>query len=239
MPNIWIIVIITFSSLLKGITGFGFTLISFPLLLMWYAPKEIIPVLMICNLIASIMIVLQKKEHKLLDKQSYYLIVTGGFFTIAGVIALSSTDDKWLIRFSGIIFIVLTLYSLIGKMQKNKTLRNRAYLFAGAFIGFITGAVSISGPPLALFLNRANISNRKFREIFAAFSVTTSIVAVVGYYQAGMITLQTLKTSVILIPILLTGTIVGKKLNTIISIEMFQTINIVLTLIASLMLVAN
>lgn len=180
-----------------------------------------------------------KKEHKLLDKQSYYLIVTGGLFTIAGVIALSSTDDKWLIRFSGIIFIVLTLYSLIGKMQKNKTLRNRAYLFAGAFIGFITGAVSISGPPLALFLNRANISNRKFREIFAAFSVTTSIVAVVGYYQAGMITLQTLKTSVILIPILLTGTIVGKKLNTIISIEMFQTINIVLTLIASLMLVAN
>lgn len=239
MPNIWIIVIITFSSLLKGITGFGFTLISFPLFLMWYAPKEIIPVLMICNLIASIMIVLQKKEHKLLDKQSYYMIVTGGFFTIAGVIALSSTDDKWLIRFSGIIFIVLTLYSLIGKMQKNKTLRNRAYLFAGAFIGFITGAVSISGPPLALFLNRANISNRKFREIFAAFSVTTSIVAVVGYYQAGMITLQTLKTSVILIPILLTGTIVGKKLNTIISIEMFQTINIVLTLIASLMLVAN
>lgn len=112
MLNIWIILIILISSLIKGITGFGFALLSFPLLLTWYSPKEIIPVLMICNLIASIMIVLQKKEYKMLDKQSYYLIGTGGLFTIAGVIALSSTDGKWLIRLSGILFIVLTIYSL-------------------------------------------------------------------------------------------------------------------------------
>jgi len=118
-------------------------------------------------------------------------------------------------------------------------MRNRAYLYAGAFIGFITGAVSVSGPPLALFLNRANISNRKFREIFAAFSVITAIIAVIGYYQAGIISLQTLKTSAIFIPILLTGTIIGKKLNTIVSIEIFQTINIILTLIASIMLVVH
>lgn len=239
MPNIWIILIITFSSLIKGITGFGFALVSFPLLLMWYAPKEIIPILMICNLIASVMIVLQKKEHKLLDKQSYYLIVTGGLFTIAGVIALSSTDGKWIIRFTGILFIVLTIYSLAGKMPRDKVMRNRAYLLAGAFIGFITGAVSVSGPPLALFLNKANISNRKFREIFATFSVITAVIALFGYYQAGMISGQTLQTSAVFVPILLTGSIVGKKLNTILSIKMFQTINIVLTLIASILLVVK
>ncbi len=237
MPNIWIILIIIASSLTKGITGFGFALLSFPLLLMWYAPKEIIPVLMICNLIASVMIVLQKKEYKLLDKQSYYLIGTGGLFTIAGVIALSSTDGKWLVKLSGVLFIILTIYSLIRKMPKGKTMRNRAYLLAGAFIGFLTGAVSVSGPPLALFLNKANISNRKFREIFAAFSVITAIIAIFGYYQANMVTWQTLKTSFIFVPILLTGTIVGKKLNTVMSIEKFQTINTVLTLIASIMMI--
>jgi hypothetical protein len=192
---------------------------------------------MICNLIASIMIVLQKKEHKLLDKQSYYLIGTGGLFTIAGVIALSSTDGEWLVRLSGILFIVLTIYSLVKKTPEDKTMRNRAYLSAGAFIGFLTGAVSVSGPPLALLLNRANITNRKFREIFAAFSVITAIIAIFGYYQAGMVTLQTLKISFIFVPILLTGTIVGKKLNTVMSIEKFQIINIVLTLIASMMMI--
>ena len=122
-------------------------------------------------------------------------------------------------------------------MPKQTTMCDSSYLSAGAFIGFLTGAVSVSGPPLALFLNKANISNRKFREIFAAFSVITAIIATFGYYQAGMITMHTLKTSLIFVPILLTGTIVGKKLNTIISIEKFQTINIVLTLIASIMMI--
>jgi len=192
---------------------------------------------MICNLIASIMIVLQKKEYKMLDKQSYYLISTGGLFTIAGVIALSSTDGKWLLRISGIIFIVLTIFPLVRKMPKKTTMCDSSYLSAGAFIGFLTGAISVSGPPLALFLNKANISNSKFREIFASFSVITAIIAVFGYYQANMITINTLKTSLIFIPILLTGTIVGKKLNTIIPIEKFQAFNIVLTLIASFMMI--
>jgi len=183
------------------------------------------------------MIVLQKKEYKMLDKQSYYLIGTGGLFTIAGVIALSSTDGKWLIRLSGILFIVLTIYSLVRKMPKKTTMCDSSYLSAGAFIGFLTGAISVSGPPLALFLNKANTSNRKFREIFAAFSVITAIIAIIGYYQAGMITMHIIKTSLIFVPILLTGTIVGKKLNTTISIEKFQTINIVLTLIASIMMI--
>lgn len=235
--NFWIILIIVFSSLIKGITGFGFALLSFPLLLTWYAPKEIIPVLMICNLIASIMIVLQKKEHKLLDKQSYYLIGIGGLFTIGGVIALSSTDGKWLVKLSGILFIILTIYSLARKMPKEKAMRNRAYLLSGAFIGFLTGAVSVSGPPLALFLNRANVSNRKFREIFAAFSVVTAVIAIYGYFQVGMITLSTLKMALIFAPILLTGTIVGKKLNTIMSINSFHSINIILTLLASVLMI--
>ena len=96
MPNIWIFLVIILSSLIKGITGFGFALFSFPLLLIWYPPREIIPVLMICNLIASILIVLQKKDHKLLNKNAYQLIGAGGLFTIAGVFALSATSEKCL-----------------------------------------------------------------------------------------------------------------------------------------------
>lgn len=237
MPNIWVILIIIASSLIKGLTGFGFALLSFPLLLLWYAPKEIIPVLMICNLIASIMIVLQKKEHKLLDNQSYLLIAAGGLFTISGVIALSTTNETWIIRFAGILFIFLTIFSLIRRIPKDKNMRNIAYLLAGAFIGFLTGAISVSGPPLALFLNRAKVSNRKFREIFAAFSVVTAIIAIFGYFQAGIITIQTLKMTLIFSPILLAGTIIGKKFNSVIPATKFQTLNIVLTFISSLLMI--
>ena len=239
MPNIWIILIVVISSLIKGITGFGFALISFPLLLMWYAPKEIIPVLMICNLIASILIILQKKEHKLLDKQSYLLIGSGGLFTMLGVFVLSSFDGKMLVHISGAFFIALTLYSLRKNKPKDKKIHDYTYPVAGSFIGFITGAISVSGPPLALFLNRANISNRKFREIFAWFSVVTAVIAILGYFQTGLLSFQTLKTALLFTPILLAGTIIGKKLSIIMSISKFQTINIVLTLISSLLMLIS
>jgi uncharacterized membrane protein YfcA len=144
-----------------------------------------------------------------------------------------------LVHFAGAFFILLTIYSLSKKKSTQKELPSYAYLSAGAFIGFLTGAVSVSGPPLALFLNRANVSNRKFREIFAAFSVVTAMIAIIGYSYAGMITTQTIKTSLFFTPILLAGTIIGKKLNSVMSINSFQSTNIVLTVLASILLIIN
>jgi uncharacterized membrane protein YfcA len=239
MPNIWIILVIIFSSLIKGITGFGFALISFPLLLIWYTPKEIIPVLMICNLVASLLIILQKKRHRLLDKQSYLLMISGGVFTVVGVHVLGSTDGKTPIHLSGIFFIALTLLSLRKNKSHEVKLSNYIYLLAGTLIGFLNGAISISGPPLALFLNRAKVSNRKFREIFAWFSVITASIAIISYSQYGLLTKQTVTTSLLFVPILLVGTIVGKKLNARLSVNRFQTINIVLTIISSVLLIVT
>lgn len=85
MPNIYIFLTVIISSLIKGVSGFGFALISLPILLTWYEPKEIIPVLMICNLVASVFIILQKKNQQLIDKASISLILSGGIFTLTGV----------------------------------------------------------------------------------------------------------------------------------------------------------
>jgi len=239
MPNIWIFITIVISSLIKGFTGFGFALISLPALLLWYSPKEIIPVLMICNLIASLMIVLQKKETKLIDKQSGALIIAGGAFTFAGVMVLDFVSSNVLVRISGAFFIVLTLLSLKGKSNDNTKLPGYTYPLVGAIIGFITGLISISGPPLALYLNKAKVSNQEFREIFAWFSVITAIIAIFGYYYAGLLNYQTIKTSLLFTPILLLGTVIGKRFNTAMPVSKFQKINMVLTLISSILLVVS
>jgi uncharacterized membrane protein YfcA len=89
MELTWIILIVVIASLVKGITGFGFALVSLPPLMIWYSPKEIIPVLLLCNLFSSIIIVLQKKEHKLINKQFKSLIIHGALFTIVGVMFLN------------------------------------------------------------------------------------------------------------------------------------------------------
>lgn len=85
---------------------------------MWYEPVEIIPVLMICNLMASLFIVLQKKKNKLIDKPSKLLLVSGGFFTFFGVVVLKYVNTDVLIHFAGVFFIILTILSLLPRRKK-------------------------------------------------------------------------------------------------------------------------
>ncbi|WP_282014102.1 sulfite exporter TauE/SafE family protein [Marinifilum flexuosum] len=236
MPNIYIFLTVIISSLIKGVSGFGFALISLPILLTWYPPKEIIPVLMICNLVASVFIILQKKNQPLIDKASMSLIVSGGIFTLIGVLVLKHVNANRLVHFSGVVFLVITFLSFIKSNKRHAVLPAYVYPIVGAIIGTITGIISISGPPLALFLNRANVDNKQFREIFAWFSVVTAVIAIAGYYHVGWLTPQALKLSLLFSPILLAGTIVGKYFNGIIPIKSFRTINILLTLISCFLL---
>ncbi len=239
MLNIWILIIVAFSSVVKGVTGLGFTLLSFPLLLIWYSPKEIIPVLCVCNLIGSLMIILQKKQEKLIDKKSYILIWVGAVCTILGVVALSSTDGTWLVRGAGIVFILLTILSFFDRKSEKKDFKTSAYAGVGVLIGFLAGAISVSGPPMVIFLNKIKVSNLAFREITAMFNFITAIIAVFGYWQADMFNEQSLKLILIFAPILFFGTIVGKKINTAISVSSFQILNIVITLFASVMFILH
>lgn len=236
MPNIYVILIVVASSLIKGVTGFGFALFSLPILLTWYEPAEIIPVLMICNLVASIFIVLQRKENKLVDKSSAALIISGGLFTLIGVLLLKYLEASCLLRLSAIVFIMLTLISIVSKRSVKKNISIYTYSLVGAVIGLITGAISISGPPLALFLNKARVDNKTFREVFAWFSILSASVAIVAYVQTGLLTFQVLQLSLLFSPLLLAGTIIGKYLNQIISVKHFRTINFILTIISCLLL---
>lgn len=235
MEYFWIILIVAVASLIKGITGFGFALVSLPLLMIWYSPKELIPVLILCNLFASVIIVLQKKKRKLVNKQFQSLIFFGALFTVVGVVTLKYISENILITIMSIFFILLSIFSLLD-IKYSLKLTNLSYKIAGVFLGFLTGSISISGPPLALFLNSANVDNQEFREIFSWFSIVTAIIALLGYSLLGFFTFKTLKMSALFVPILFLGSFLGKKLNYSISPILFKKISILITLFSSVFL---
>ncbi len=235
MEYILIILIVLIASFLKGITGFGFALVSFPPLLIWYSPVELIPVLIICNLAASIIIVLQKKEQNLVNKKFTTLILYGAAFTFTGVLALKYVPDHIIIKILGAFFVLLSIFSLVGK---NRTINYPliSYKIAGAILGFLTGSISISGPPLALFLNTAKVNNQEFREIFAWFSIVTSVIALTGYGIMGLLNSQHLEKAAIFLPILFLGSFCGKRINKFIPVTFFKKSVIFITLVASILL---
>lgn len=237
MDFLWIILIVLAASLIKGITGFGFALVALPLLLNWYPAKELIPVLLACNLLSSTIIVLQKKDRKLISRQFQSLIIYGGIFSLVGVLILKNISENALIFVLSIFFIVLALISLLNfKKRKPLKLHEGYYKIVGSLLGVLTGAISINGPPLALFLNYSNVDNREFREIFAWFSIVTAVITLTGYFFVGIFTLESLKTVAAFFPVLYFGSFAGKRLNSKMSVPLFQKLTVVLTLVASIVL---
>jgi len=232
MELFWIVLVVVIASLVKGITGFGFALVALPPLMIWYSPKEIIPVLLLCNLFASVLIILQKKDRQLINRQFKWLIIFGALFTIVGVIFLKYLPEHLLIVIVSIFLIILTVLSILGVQYPIK-ITNRSYKIAGAFLGFLTGSISISGPPMALFLYSAKVDKQQFREIFSWFSIVTSIVALAGYVVLGILTIESLKMSLLFLPILFIGSFIGKKLNNLIPLIVFKKAILIITLFSS------
>lgn len=230
-----IIIIVLLAAFVKGVTGFGFALVSLPLLMFWFPAKELIPVLMFCNLFASILIVLQKKEYKLIDRKARSLIIYGAVFTIFGVLVLNYIANQTLVGILAIFFIVMSIFSLL-KNKRIHLYKIGIYRLAGSICGFLTGCISVSGPPLALFLHQVNVDNKQFREIFAWFSITTASVALIGYYFSDLLTWKTLELSAISIPLLFIGSYTGKRLNNLIPKPFFEKLILAICIFSSIAL---
>ena len=214
---------------------FGFALVALPPLMLWYAPKEIIPVLLICNLLASVLIVLQKKERQLIDENSKLLIIYGAVFTVFGVFVLKFLPEELMLHILSAFLIVLSLFSIFG-MQYPIAIKPRSLKIAGAVLGFLTGSISISGPPMALFLNFVKVDKQEFREVFSWFSIVTATVALVGYGALGMLTFSIFKTALMFLPLLFVGSFIGKRWNQLIPSFVFKKAILIVTLISSVLM---
>ncbi len=163
------------------------------------------------------------------------MIVFGAVFSIIGALTLKNISEDYILHIVSVFFIVLTILSAVS-IRKPIKLSNITYKIAGVIIGFLTGCISVSGPPLALFLNSANVTNQEFRVIFAWFNVATAALAIFGYWSVELINYQTLRLVLIFTPILYIGSFIGKRLNKYIPQKTFKNGVLIITMLSSIML---
>jgi len=227
--------VVLLAALIKGSTGFGFSMTALPLLIFQYTVKTVVPIIAIWSLTTSLIIILQKKEFKV-DQENCGVIFWGALGTITGTLILSNFEEKALTLIVAVIFACLTTLSLAGFQFKIKNKRT-ATIQTGLLSGILAGSIFISGPPITLFLNALGIRKEEFREIFARFDIVTSIVALIGFSFAGYLNSQTFLFALIFVPVIYSGTYLGKKINHLIPQKIFRTVNLALSLISCLLLV--
>lgn len=213
-------VVILLSSVIKGITGFGFALLAIPILSIMFPINLLIPSMVLFNLITSVMMLFQFKE-----KIRVYYIVPMIVASLAGIpigiymLTYLSTDFlKILTSFAIILFSVKMLTGV--KLAKRNI--HKPIFFAGFLSGILTSSISIGGPPLAIAMDRKGYSKDKFRGIFIWFMVFTSIFTTFAFYHKGLITNDTLKFTALSLPLLFIGSNLGVKIATKINQHQFR-----------------
>lgn len=223
MENFLFIILIIFAaSFTQGFSGFGFALVSIPLMSLVIDIKYAIPLGALCGLVVNIVLAFQLKKHiKYFELKN---IIWGSVIGIPiGVFVLSAADQNLLKMILGIFVLVFVLITVTGFIKPRDFNNNWGYL-AGLFSGLFGGAFNTNGPPVLIYFYLKGWDKLKFKGQITGFFIITSSVIVVSHFAAGLTTSEIFYDFLYLLPVILLGIFLGTKLFSKISSEIFNRI---------------
>lgn len=235
--NLFILLIIVFiASFLQASTGYGFSIIGTPFLLMLYSVHEAIQINIVLSIFLSLFMIRKIKDEY--DRDLIRKLIRGSVVgMISGVFIYLYFDVQWLKLTVGIMTLLLTVL-LVFKMTIRRTKKGDVVI--GGLSGLLTTSIGVPGPPLLLYFSGASIDHYTLRSttlIFYLFVYSGSLMMQIVF--GGTSTLIWLH-SLIAIPALVAGVFLGQIFIQWISQRTFRLITyVILTLSGAYLLVTS
>ncbi|WP_404469239.1 sulfite exporter TauE/SafE family protein [Sutcliffiella horikoshii] len=175
MEIIAFILIILIASVLQTSTGFGFSILATPFLLLLFEPSEAIQINLILSLIISIALLMKIRND--IDVGILGRFVAGSVtgLPIGIVIFLLIDIDRLKLAVSLIILVLTVMLVLKFRIIQKK----KRDLFVGGLSGLFTTSIGMPGPPLLLYFSGTNTVKEKLRGTTLAFFLFIYLVSLV------------------------------------------------------------
>jgi uncharacterized membrane protein YfcA len=213
------IFIIAFSALavlvagiIRGYSGFGFSMIATTSLTLVLPPVEVIPVVLLLEILASASLL--PRVWKQIDWKSLSWLSAGVLIgTPPGVFLLAHVPAKPMR--AGIAVAIMVFVFLLWRGFHLKKMPGRPETVAtGLFSGFLNGAAAIGGPPVILFYFSSPAGVTVSRASIIAYFLGTDSLAWIVSLTQGLVTFQTgILTGILCVP-LLVGIFIGNRFFT-------------------------
>jgi uncharacterized protein len=221
------------AAIVRGFSGFGFSLLAVTTLSLVYSPVEIVPSIFLLEIAASLHLLpsIWKDVHW----RSLIPLTIGCLMaTPLGVWALANVPARPMQLVLSVFVLIAT--ALLAKGFVLKTMPSTlATTAAGAASGLANGAFGIGGPPVVLFYFSSPASNAAGRASLIAFFLITDVIGIANQSVHGLVTKETTFRALIYLPALLLGMWVGSHSFKTISPEKFRKVVLaILALLAAL-----
>lgn len=229
-----LIMIVFIGAFTQGLTGFGFALISVPLLSLIMDVKAAIPLGALCGLVINILLFLKYKNRIVLREIAP--LAAGAFLGIpTGAILLREAHPGIIKIILALVILAFALFSLLGRVRKKEISANWGY-FYGIMAGILGGAFNTNGPPVLIYSYLKGWDKNKMKASLIGFFTFTSVVIVSSHAAAGLITKDILVQFLYLLPVIAAGIVYGNHLFSRISAKIYNKVIIYSLIVISLLL---
>ncbi len=158
-------VIILIASLLQTSTGFGFSVIATPFLLIIYNPYDAIQINLILSLVISIY--MMKKISAEIDRRLMLNLIKGSALGAPLGIIVYLFADVRLLKIAVSLVILFLAALMLFKFKIKRKEKND--LLVGGFSGLLTTGMGIPGPPLLIYFTGLEAKKEALRSTSLAY----------------------------------------------------------------------
>lgn len=195
---------------IKGLCGFANTLVFTSILSFGAVNANISPIDLLLGYPSNL--ILTWKNRKSLDPKVYLplsaLVLAG---SIPGALLLKSVDARAIKIVFGMVVILLGL-EMLSREYSKRTLRSSRLMLAviGVTAGVLCGLFGV-GALLAAYISRVTEGGDAFKANISAVFIVDNTFRMVLYSVLHLLTFQTVKTALLLIPFALLGLFLGMR----------------------------
>lgn len=212
------ITIIFIASVLQTSTGFGFSILATPFLLLLFQPAEAIQINLTLSLVISVALIAKVKQDVHIGILKRFVVGSVVGLPIGMLLFLVLDIPKLKL---GISLVILSITVLLVMNFRIKQTERRDFI-VGGMSGVLTTSIGMPGPPILLYFAGTNTQKAMLRSTTLAFYLviySLSIIIQVGF--AGTTTMTWIASGLAL-PLVFIGLYVGQLLFKRVSERHFQ-----------------
>ncbi|MEX0984383.1 MAG: sulfite exporter TauE/SafE family protein [Actinomycetota bacterium] len=208
------------ASIGQSVTGFGFALLMMPVLTVVAGPQVAVATMTAIG-VPLVVFNAWRWRHAVERRIAARLILTALVGVPLGVLVLRAADERVLTAIVGVLVLVFTaaIWRGIQVPAGRRTLAS-----AGVLSGALATSVGTNGPPLVVALHAEGLEPAAFRATLQTVFALEGSIALLTFWQGGLLTADIGWASVLGIPAAVGGALLGDRLAARVDRERFRTL---------------
>ena len=212
-PWLWVVgpAVIVLGYLVFGLSGFGSTIVTVPILAHFLPISYLVPLLALIDCVTATIVGRTSREHLARDELKALLPITFVGFVV-GVTVLVKVPDIYLRTALGIFAVAVGIHGIVNPVVTRRISRWWS-LPTGIFGGAMSTTFGTGGPIYATYLSARLSDKSQIRATMSTLIAISAIVRAVTYVVTGLVTVALASGALLAAPFAWLGLKLGTRIH--------------------------